>query len=44
LHINASGAIAWNEELELCPDAVYLRLTGKTPEDLFPALKTSVDA
>jgi hypothetical protein len=44
VHIDTSGAIAWNEELELCPDALYLRLTGKTPEDLFPALKTSVDA
>ncbi len=44
VHVDASGAIAWNEELELCPDALYLRLTGKTPEDLFPALKTSVDA
>jgi hypothetical protein len=44
VHIDASGAIAWNQELELCPDALYLRLTGKTPEDLFPALKTPVDA
>jgi hypothetical protein len=22
----------------LCPDAVYLRLTGKTPAELFPQL------
>jgi len=32
------------EDIDLCPDALYLRLTGKTPEDLFPALKTPVDA
>jgi broad-specificity NMP kinase len=44
VHVDGSGAIVWNEELDLCPDALYLRLTGKTPEDLFPALKTSVDA
>jgi hypothetical protein len=44
VHVDPSGAIAWNQELELCPDALYLRLTGKTPEDLFPALKTPVDA
>jgi hypothetical protein len=44
VHLGTSGAIAWNEELELCPDALYLRLTGKTPEDLFPTLKTPVDA
>ncbi|MBI4468571.1 MAG: DUF2442 domain-containing protein [Acidobacteria bacterium] len=44
VHVDASGAIAWNQELELCPDALYMRLTGKTPEDSFPALKTPVDA
>ncbi len=26
-------------EVDLCPDALYLELTGKTPEDLFPALR-----
>ena len=44
VHVDASGAIVWNEQLDLCPDSLYLRLTGKTPEDLFPALKTPVDA
>jgi hypothetical protein len=44
VHVDPSGAIAWNQELELCPDALYLRLTGKAPEDVFPALKTPVDA
>lgn len=24
-----SGAIAWNENLDICPDAVYYRLTGQ---------------
>ena len=27
-------AIQWGEEIELCPDALYMRLTGKTPEEL----------
>ena len=44
VHVDESGAIAWSEELDLCPDALYLRLTGKTAEGLFPALKISVDA
>ncbi len=44
VHVDGSGAVVWNAELDLCPDALYLRLTGKAPEDLFPALKTSVDA
>ncbi len=32
------GAPAWPEDLELCPHSLYLRLTGKNPEDLFPSL------
>ena len=34
VHIAPSGAIAWDEELELCPDALYMELTGKTFEEL----------
>jgi hypothetical protein len=33
------GALEWPGELDLCPDAIYLRLTGKSPEELFPSLK-----
>lgn len=35
------GAIAWGEQIELCPDAVYMRLTGKTPEDVFRSLNSA---
>ena len=31
--------MAWNEELDICGDAIYLQLTGLTAEDLFPALR-----
>ena len=34
------GALTWPGELDLCPDALYLEVTGKRPEDLFPNLKT----
>jgi Protein of unknown function (DUF2442) len=34
VHIGPGRAIAWSDEVELCPDAVYLRLTGKSPSDL----------
>ena len=40
VRIDESGALAWGDELDLCPDALYLRLTGKTPEDIFPKLKS----
>jgi hypothetical protein len=38
VHIGSGGAIAWSEEMELCPDSIYLKLTGKSPEDVFPNL------
>jgi len=39
VHIGPSGEIAWSEEIDMCPDAVYLKITGKKPEDLFPKLR-----
>ena len=36
VRIDESGALAWGNHLDLCPDALYLRLTGKTPEEVFP--------
>jgi hypothetical protein len=37
--ITESGALEWPGGLDLCPDALYLRLTGKPPEELFPILQ-----
>jgi hypothetical protein len=28
--VSEAGAIRWNDEVEICGDAVYLRITGKT--------------
>lgn len=42
--IAEDGAIAWSHEVELCPDATYLKLTGKAPEEVFPQFKTSAHA
>jgi len=39
VHVGPGRQIRWNDEIELCPDAIYLKLTGKTPEDLFPNLR-----
>ena len=45
VRIGASGALEWPGDIDLCPDALYLRLAGKKPEELFPKLKTiAVDA
>jgi hypothetical protein len=37
--VTAEGAVEWPGELDMCPDALYLRMTGKKPEELFPALR-----
>ena len=30
VRITPHGAIAWGKDVELCPDALYMRLTGKS--------------
>jgi len=39
VHVGDHREIRWNDEIELCADSLYLELTGKSPEDLFPALR-----
>ena len=36
VHLGPGGAVAWSEEIELCPDALYIQLTGKPVEEVFP--------
>jgi hypothetical protein len=35
VHIGEHGQIAWNEEIDLCADALYLQMTGKQIDDVF---------
>ena len=37
VHIGEHRQIHWSDDVELCPDAIYLKLTGKTPEEYFAA-------
>lgn len=39
VYIGSEGQIAWSDEIDLCPDALYIEITSKTPEELFPRLK-----
>ena len=39
VRIGNSGELLWDDQVDLCPDALYLKATGKKPEDLFPALR-----
>ena len=37
--IGSAGELVWGDKIDLCPDALYLKVTGKKPEDIFPALR-----
>ena len=37
--VGETGELVWPSGLDLCPDALYLRLTGKNPEEEFPVLQ-----
>ena len=34
VHVDSFGAIAWSEDVDLCPDALYMEITGKSFEEL----------
>lgn len=35
VYIGGSGAIAWTDEIEICPDATYMKITGMTLSNYF---------
>jgi hypothetical protein len=38
VRIGSVGELVWGDDLDLCPDSLYLQVTGKKPEDIFPIL------
>jgi len=43
--IGPHGELSWGDEIDVCADALYLDITGKRPEEVFPNLRAShVDA
>jgi hypothetical protein len=40
VRIGASGELVWSDEIDLCPDALFLKATGKKVEEVFPALRS----
>ncbi len=44
VRIADGGEIAWRDDIDLCRHALYLRLTGKTPEQVFPGLSNRASA
>lgn len=41
VRLGESGTIAWGENIELCPDSLYIQLTGQPAEAAMPALPTT---
>ena len=39
VRIASHRAIAWDDDIELCSDALYLKLTGKSVEEVMPGAK-----
>ena len=39
VRIGSFGELVWGDQIDLCPDSLYFRATGKKPEDVFPALR-----
>ena len=41
VRVTAAGGIAWGEglDLELCPDTLYMQLTGKSIEEVMPGAR-----
>lgn len=42
--IGDHGELKWSDDIDLCSDAIYLEITGKAAEEIFPNLKVSADA
>ena len=42
VHIGPSGSVAWGEETELCPDDLYMRLTGKSVAEVMPGAQLKI--
>jgi hypothetical protein len=39
VHIGPGRQIAWGDDLDLCADALYMQITGKQPQEVFPSLQ-----
>ena len=38
--IGLAGELRWGDQIDLCPDSLYLKVTGKSPEEIFPGIRT----
>jgi hypothetical protein len=39
VQIGDAGELTWGDQIDLCPDSLFMELSGKLAEDVFPGLK-----
>ena len=39
VRIGSSGELVWGDQLDLCADALYMKITGQQPDETFPGLR-----
>ena len=44
VHITPHRVIAWNDQIDLCADALYMELTGLSFEEMYPPAPLRADA
>ena len=44
VRLGSCDSIVWGEDLDLCGDALYMEITGMTPEEMFPNWLGDADA
>ena len=40
--VSEFGALEWPHEIDLCPDALYMRVCNKHPDEVFPNLENKL--
>ena len=38
VRLDPGGFVVWSDDIDLCGDALYLKLTGMSPEEEYPSL------
>ena len=44
VRLGPCDSIVWGDDLDLCGDALYMKITGMTPEEMFPTWLGDADA
>ncbi len=43
VRVAEGGAIAWGDDLDICSDALYMELTGKSVDEVMPGAQVAIE-